>query len=493
MSVLFEKNRKRRVIYNDDAYQQTDQRVSLRTRLPSGRQWYNITDEQSFLDARTTPTFDTCVDTYVWCVGNGCEPPWGAWGLKHRGPVWPALGTSQRATDIIVDACHAEGMEVWGSLRMNDLHDSLQDLEDTNDPLKAQHPEYLIGRREDRDLPEERMERYLGTAFNFERPEVRQHRLDFIKRNASAHDFDGYELDFTRFIWSFPLGRGRELAPLMTDFVRDVRAGLNAVGDERGRPYTLVVHVMDSVERSLNLGYDVGAWLAEGLVDVLVAGMGSMPFTLNLDSWKAVGERYGVPIYPSLNPHSSHERMKRVFDPQEHIRGAAAWWWQNDVDGIYLFNLFTLDDFWGLEREHTYAPLKDIGDLASLAGKDKLYTIERASGGVLQEGSEAAPLPVPLNVHERRLPLRMGPDANAPTARFQIHAWTTGGSVDTKVWMRLNQALLEPVRQDGHHTVEVPASVIRVGLNDLTIWCDAELDKTDNPIVVHDVLTSVGY
>ena len=104
MSVLFEKNRKRRVLYNDDAYQQTDQRVSLRTRLPSGRRWYDITDEQSFLDARTTPTFDTSVDTYVWCVGNGCEPPWGPWGLKHRGPVWPTLGTSQRATDIIVNA-----------------------------------------------------------------------------------------------------------------------------------------------------------------------------------------------------------------------------------------------------------------------------------------------------------------------------------------------------------------------------------------------------
>ena len=227
MSVLFEKDRKRRVIYNDDAYQQTDQRISLRTRLPSGRRWYNITDEQSFLDARTTPTFDTSVDTYVWCVGNGCDPPWGPWGLKYRGPVWPVLGSSERAANLIVDACHAEGMEVWGSLRMNDLHDSQCDLEDTNDPLKAQHPEYLIGKREDRDLPEERMERYLGTAFNFERPEVRQHRLDFIKRNASAHDFDGYELDFTRFIWSFPLGRERELAQVMTDFVRDVRAGLS--------------------------------------------------------------------------------------------------------------------------------------------------------------------------------------------------------------------------------------------------------------------------
>ena len=248
----FMKDRKRRVIYNDDAYQQTDQRVSLRSRLPPRKPWYNITDEQSFIDARTTPTFDSFVDTYVWCVGNGCDPPGGQFGLKYRGPIWPVLGSSERAANLIVDACHAEGMEVWGSLRINDLHDYTCDLEETNDPLKAQHPEYLIGKTEDRDLPEERVERYLGTAFNFEHPEVRQYRVDFIKRNAAAHDFDGYELDFTRFIWNFPQGRERELAPLMTDFVRDVRSSLNDIGEKRGRPYTLVAHVMDSIETSLN-------------------------------------------------------------------------------------------------------------------------------------------------------------------------------------------------------------------------------------------------
>ena len=491
--MVFEKNRKRRIIYNDDAYQQTDQHISLRTRLPPRKPWYNITDEQSFIDARTTPTFDTCVDTYVWCVGNGCEPPWGAWGQKHRGPVWPVLGSSARATNLILEACHAKGMEVWGSLRMNDLHDANCDLEETNDPLKAQHPEYLIGNAEDRGLPQERVERPLRTAFNFERPEVRQYRLDFIKRNAAAHDFDGYELDFTRFIWSFPLGRERELAPLMTDFVGDVRSGLNAIGDERGRPYTLVTHVMDSVETSLSLGHDVGAWLSEGLVDVLVVGMGSMPFTLDLDSWKTVGEHYGVPIYPSLNPsRSSFERMEQVSASHEHIRAAAAWWWQGDVDGIYLFNLFTRDDVWGLEREHAYAPLKDIGDLASLAGKDKLYSIE-SGGGSFAQATEAAALPIPLDISERRLPLNMGPDAEDPRARFKIHAWTSGGSADTKVWMRLNHTLLEPAWQGDRLVAEVPPGVMRVGRNGLTVFCDTALQKTANPTVVHEVLTAVGY
>ena len=261
----------------------------------------SVTDEQSFIDARTTPTFDTHVDTYVWCVGNGCDPPWGpVWGPKHRGPVWPALGSSQRATDLIVEACHAKRMEIWGSLRMNDLHDNELDLEETNDPLKAEHPEYLIGKSDDRNLPEENIERMLRTAFNFERPEVRDYRLDFIRRNAAAHDFDGYELDFSRWIWNFPQGRELELAPLMTHFVRAVRSELNAIARQRGRPYTLVVRVMDSIESSHLLGQDIETWLSQELVDVLVVGMGLMPFTLNLESWRAVGERYGAPVYPII-------------------------------------------------------------------------------------------------------------------------------------------------------------------------------------------------
>ena len=202
----FKRDRKRRGIYNDDSDQQFSGHGSS----------YNITDEQSFIDARTTPTFDTHVDTYVWCVGNGCDPPWGGKWYTIRS----FLGSCEHATDVIVRACHAKGMEVWGSLRMNDLHDWKRDLEESSDPLKAQHPEYLIGTSENRDLPQERIERFLWTAFNFERPEVCQYRLDYIERNAATHDFDGYELDFTRFIWTLPLGRERELAPLMTDFIR---------------------------------------------------------------------------------------------------------------------------------------------------------------------------------------------------------------------------------------------------------------------------------
>ena len=59
--------------------------------------------------------------------------------------------------------------------------------------------------------------------------------------------------------------------------------------------------------------------------------------------------------------------------------------------------------------------------------------------------------------------------------------------------MRLNHKLLEVAPQDDRHTAEVPAGIMRVGRNELSIWCNADLAATASPIIVHEVLISVIY
>ena len=98
-----EKNRKRRIIFNDDSQQQF---------VSTGGYPYDIHDERTFINTRTAPTFDTLVDTYVWCVGNGVDPPWGEWGNKRRDVIRPFLGSTDRASDLIVEACRSNGIEV---------------------------------------------------------------------------------------------------------------------------------------------------------------------------------------------------------------------------------------------------------------------------------------------------------------------------------------------------------------------------------------------
>ena len=85
------------------------------------------------------------------------------------------------------------------------------------------------------------------------------------------------------------MGQGRQKAHLITDLMRQIRERLNAIGDERGRPYTLAVHVMDSLETNLEIGLDVEAWAREGLVDVLLVGLGYMPDQLAIGQWVRLG------------------------------------------------------------------------------------------------------------------------------------------------------------------------------------------------------------
>lgn len=484
----FERDRKRRVIYNDDADQVYNDFRSYD---------YQITDAQSFLDTRTTLAFGTHVDTYVWCVGNGADPPWGAAG----GKLWPFLKDYDHAADLIVDACRGADMEVWGSLRMNDLHDSFKKggLETTAEPIKAEHPEYLIGSDKERGQPEGFSERLLWTALDYERPEVRDYRLSFVEKNASRHDFDGYELDFTRFVWYFQFGRERECAPLMTDLVRDVRKTLDEIGAKRGRPYTLAVHLPDSPSIALDLGLDIKAWLDEKLVDVIVAGMGYVVYSFDLAQWQALAKPYGVPVYPSINAAiftKKYVQLPGGPKPNESMRGVSAYWWSQGVDGMCLFNQFVLqDDFLGgFPRDYTFAPFSEVGDPACLAGKDKVYGVQRSSDrSTLQHGSEMTHLPAALDNNEFEMPLLIGPDAEDPAARIKLCALARGGDAETNVNFRLNHVLLAPTKEEDWYVVEVPAGLLRAGHNRLAIWCDVALAEAKTPVIIERVAVMVTY
>ena len=486
---MFKKDRKRRIIYNDDS----DQQFARLNRPP-----YNFIDEQSYIDARTTPTFETQVDTYVWNVGNGANPPWGPWAELNNYIVHPFLGTHRYATDSIIDACHSNNMEIWGSLRINDSHDSnVKKLEHTNDSFKSEHPEYLLGTIEDRDLSDEHIERHQWAALNFEHEAVRNHRLSYIKDNAETHDFDGYELDFTRFIWNFPQGREIELSPLMTDFIKQVRITLNEIGKSRGRDYTLIVHVPDSIQTSLMLGLDVEKWMSDELVDIVIAGMGFNPYNMPIQNWKEIGSRYGIPIYTSLNTRPLFKLYRDTFRSSDawvkYIRGVADWWWYCNVDGIYLFNLFTHREFntQPLDKEIVYKPLNEIGEVTSLKKKSKIYGVD-SGPGMFAQASVASELPAILDINERRIKLNTGFDVEDEDAVFVIHAWLNKDDKDTRIWIRVNHVEFELIKHTEHRTATLPQGILMAGNNDFTMYCNI-VSKTNNPVIVNDIFLEVVF
>jgi hypothetical protein len=287
----------------------------------------------------------------------------------------------------------------------------------------------------------------------------------------------------------------------MTSLIREVRTGLDRIGEERGRPYTFAVHVMDSPQLSLDLGQDVESWLERGLVDVLVVGMGYMPYSLRIDEWLALGREHDLPVYPSMNTNTFASWTKKICRSpsawHQAIRASAAHFWHEGSAGIYLFNVFCMEDknVGPMPPEAVYEPLREVGDPDVLVGLDKLYSIQPVSqSGFCQHGSGASLLPIALDRVERKLPMWVGPDVDNPQARFTLRVLTTGIDLEQHMHLRLNHELLpEPKAEDPWYHVELPPGTLRVGCNELSIWCDKILMDVTRPLVVQQVFLEVNH
>lgn len=358
-------NRQRRVILNNDGCDCLY--------FPKSQE---ITPE-NFLELRTTALAGTHVDTVFYCtissgfsnfthntqVGNILDKSFDPNARDHN-ITRQLIDQGNDCLKLVVDFCHANDMECFWSMRMNDTHDGAHRPDAPYPlfpPLKEQHPEWLVGEYGKKP-------RYSSwTSVDYTVPEIRDLAFRYIEEVCQNYDVDGVELDFFRhmnFFKSTANGNpaSQEELDMMTDLMRRVREMTEREGRKRGRPIMIAVRVVDSVDYSRLVGIDLEKWLAEGLVDILIA---TCYFQLN--PWEYLvdlGHKYGVKVYPGL----SETRVRGEIPPlrrhsQESYRARAARVWQSGADGVYLFNFF-----------NPKAPmLSELGDPKLLSRLDKLY------------------------------------------------------------------------------------------------------------------------
>ena len=93
-------------------------------------------------------------------------------------------------------------------------------------------------------------------------------------------DVDGVEMDFNRHPAFFRPNEAAAHSYLVTDLVRHVRRRMDEVGAARGKRILLAVRVPPTLADSRRVGLDVRQWIAEGLVDIVTAGIGFVLFGL---------------------------------------------------------------------------------------------------------------------------------------------------------------------------------------------------------------------
>ena len=206
----------------------------------------------------------------------------------------------------MVELCREAGLDIFPSVRMNSHYDT-----DPDSPrggrFRREHPEALIGKPGE-TFPTGSLEWGVRAGVDYTHPEVRRHMAGVICEMFERFDIDGVELDFMRHPTFFNLKSGYANRHLMTDLVRHVKRRMADVGGSRGRRIDLAVRVPPTLYDANRLGLDVAAWMAEGLVDMVIVGGGFIPFETPVREVVEAAEGTSCLVYGSI------ERLRPAVD-----------------------------------------------------------------------------------------------------------------------------------------------------------------------------------
>ena len=264
---------------------------------------------------------------------------------------------------LVVDRAREKGMEVFITLRLNEIHDVQNPDSLIVSQFWKEHPEYHIGKIGDEILPKFKniiggrpdyqvhpiVASWFPGALNFAFEEVRDLRLAELRECCERYDIDGIDLDFQRFPIYFPQDEGPEHLETMTNWVRQIQEMTKEVGQKKGRALKLSARILAKPEQNTAIGLDPVTWAEEGLVDFLVVSHYLRnDFPLPMGEFRKLMPK-SMPLYGSIE----------VEPKKENFRKIARQLWDDGADGILLFNFFT-----GREngKQPPFELLDELGD-----------------------------------------------------------------------------------------------------------------------------------
>ncbi|MBT3606439.1 MAG: family 10 glycosylhydrolase [Candidatus Latescibacteria bacterium] len=262
---------------------------------------------------------------------------------------------------VVTDRVHHHGRRVMASVRMSDVHHASEMYRSLTPKIMLDHPEWRIVQDDG----------HVDVALDYTFEGVREHRLAILEEIVTNYDVDGLELDFMRSCRYFPAHLAEERIPIMTAFVRDVRAMMDRVSEEKEcERLVLGMRVPPSVEECPGLGLDPERWVKEGWVDYLApSDFMWFDYGTQVETYAAFCKDTDCGVYPCINPFAAewvdHRAInaytpnpvnfnRRVFFSNAHVRGLLRNFYTWGADGIYSFNFCceTIDNPSYVKRVH---------------------------------------------------------------------------------------------------------------------------------------------
>ena len=282
----------------------------------------------------------TSYDSKVWePIWRGVDEP-NSGGRTNDSWCVNAKKVHDRGLDpwaVWIRRAREKGVSPWISMRMNDTHFADRNPMFRNETFFYAHPELKCrpGRTD-----------WSSMAWNYAEPAVRRHMMDLVLEILDRWDADGLELDWLRFTTHLPPGRERELAHVLTDFMRDVRHETDRAARRRGHPVKLAARVPTNPAAAAGLGLEPETWAKEGLVDLIVACNFYTTADFNWD-FSACRARIqtanpSVVFLPGacnmVRLHPAGKGFQMDSDPAFFRAWAALY--GRESNGLYLFNAF---------------------------------------------------------------------------------------------------------------------------------------------------------
>ena len=346
---------------------------------------------EKFLASRHTPLLGTNVDSIFYCTTQSFNH------FTHDTRVAEIFTATEgqfannqlaRFIDQKTDGLRmssefalANGLETIWTLRMNDIHDAWTPA--FLSKWKQQDPTRVMSTLEEAKQYNDR--RRLWSLVDFEHPDVEPRMLEIIEEVLVNYDVDGIELDFLRapcYFRSTYEGKPTtdKQRDILTRLVSKIRRLLRKQGELQAKPFLLAARVPSTPALCRYIGIDIGAWLTEKYLDLLIAGGGYVTFDLPLGDLVALASDHDVPIYPAISQSGLMYRSPRgtaTKQPPEAWYGVASRHFAEGADGIYTFNLFPGP---GTEEDRKYARtvLERLGSPEKLHESDIMYGISDA-------------------------------------------------------------------------------------------------------------------
>ncbi|MCH2210583.1 MAG: hypothetical protein MK110_04735 [Fuerstiella sp.] len=350
----------------------------------------------------------TPVDAISWCVGDrevynydtkvGEVFGRGRATFENEGD-WRVYKNTRRliasgrcALATMVDVCRQESMDIFASVRMNSHYVTDPDSPHHSE-FRRKHPEFLIGAPG--GYSKGSREYGIRMGLNYAVPEVRQRMAATITELFTSFETDGVEMDFMRHPSFFKLHEAVENSYHMTNMLREIKSKRDEVRRVTGRSIELVARVPPTFADAMHVGLDVRTWIKEGLVDILIAGGGFIPFDMPFEDFVATARGTNCQIYGGME----FLRFRNAPTSDVEIeRGIASRFWNAGADGLQLFNYFAQPTAWKKNL------LNEIGHPDQLATLDKRFQMDtrrfnppwNGHGAAFSTAIPAVQLPVTL-------------------------------------------------------------------------------------------------